>query len=50
LSQIDNPNGAPACVNYFECTRVCPKEIPVTKSINQLKRELEKALHKNNTG
>ncbi len=40
LRRIDNPEGAPGCVNYFECTRVCPKEIPITKSINVLKREI----------
>jgi succinate dehydrogenase / fumarate reductase iron-sulfur subunit len=40
LKQIDNPAGVWGCVNHFECTRVCPKEIPVTKSINQLKGEV----------
>ncbi len=44
LRQVDEPNGAWACVNHFECTRVCPKEIPVTKSINTIKREIEKKL------
>ena len=44
LRQIDHPAGAWGCVNHFECTRVCPKEIPVTKSINQLKREIGKKL------
>lgn len=42
LKQLDYPDGAWACVDYFECTRVCPKEIPVTKEINQIKREIEK--------
>jgi succinate dehydrogenase / fumarate reductase iron-sulfur subunit len=42
LKQIDHPAGAWGCVNHFECTRVCPKEIPVTKAINLLKREIEK--------
>lgn len=42
LKQLDYPDGAWACVNKFECTRVCPKEIPVTKSINIIKREIEK--------
>lgn len=46
LEQVDDPDGAQACVNFFECTRVCPKEIPVTKSINQIKREIDSALHK----
>jgi succinate dehydrogenase / fumarate reductase, iron-sulfur subunit len=44
LQQLDHPDGAWGCVNHFECTRVCPKEIPVTKSINLLKREIEKRL------
>jgi succinate dehydrogenase / fumarate reductase, iron-sulfur subunit len=44
LKQIDRPAGAWGCVNHFECTRVCPKEIPVTKSINLLKKEIEKKL------
>jgi succinate dehydrogenase / fumarate reductase, iron-sulfur subunit len=43
LRQVDNPDGVHACVNFFECTRVCPKEIPVTKSINVLRRETSAA-------
>lgn len=43
LQQINDHDGVWPCVNYFECTRVCPKGIPVTKSINQLKREIQKA-------
>ncbi|MEJ2723042.1 MAG: succinate dehydrogenase iron-sulfur subunit [Deltaproteobacteria bacterium] len=46
LRQADAPNGAWPCVNHFECTRVCPKDIPVTKSINTIKREIKKALGK----
>lgn len=42
LRQLDYPDGVWACVNHFECTRVCPKEIPVTKSINAMKREIKK--------
>ena len=44
LKYLDNPNGAWGCENHFECTRACPKEIRVTKSINQLKREIESHL------
>ncbi|MDQ5987578.1 MAG: succinate dehydrogenase / fumarate reductase, iron-sulfur subunit [Syntrophus sp. SKADARSKE-3] len=44
LKRIDFPNGIWPCKNYFECTRVCPKKIPVTKCINTLKREIEKEL------
>jgi succinate dehydrogenase / fumarate reductase iron-sulfur subunit len=46
LKQIDIPDGVWSCVNHFECTRVCPKEIPVTKSINTIKREIQKVLRK----
>lgn len=49
LKQMDNPDGAWGCKNYFECTRVCPKEIPVTKQINMIKREIQKKL-KEKTG
>jgi succinate dehydrogenase / fumarate reductase iron-sulfur subunit len=44
LKAIDNPDGAWGCQNHFECTRVCPKEIRVTKSINLLKKEIERHL------
>ena len=44
LTSVDKPDGAWACVNHFECTRVCPKEILVTKSINLIKAEIEKRL------
>lgn len=43
LKQIDLPDGVWGCRNLFECTRVCPKSIPVTKSINAIKREIEKS-------
>ena len=46
LRQVDSPDGVWDCVNHFECTRVCPKEIPVTKSINRIKREIKKVLQK----
>jgi len=42
LRQVDSQEGAWACVNHFECTRACPKEIPITKSINTIKRAIEK--------
>lgn len=43
LEQLDCQDGAWGCVNHFQCTRVCPKEIPVTKSINLIKREIKKS-------
>ena len=44
LKQVDSDDGAWGCVNHFECTKACPKEIKVTKSINFIKREIEKHL------
>ncbi len=44
LSQLNIENGAWACENHFECTRACPKEIPVTKCINMIKSEIRKSL------
>lgn len=44
LERLNDPNAVWPCVNYFECTRVCPKKIPVTKSINFMKREIKKHL------
>jgi succinate dehydrogenase / fumarate reductase iron-sulfur subunit len=41
LRLLDDVNGLWGCLNHFECTRVCPKEIPVTKSINAMKRLLK---------
>jgi succinate dehydrogenase / fumarate reductase iron-sulfur subunit len=47
LEKLNEPNGVWPCRNYFECTRVCPKSIPVTKSINLMKREIKKQLPEN---
>ncbi len=44
LEKLNEPNSVWPCANYFECTRVCPKNIPVTKSINFMKREIKKQL------
>jgi succinate dehydrogenase / fumarate reductase iron-sulfur subunit len=41
LKQLDYPDGVWACLNHYECTRVCPKEIPVTKEINLIKGEIK---------
>jgi succinate dehydrogenase / fumarate reductase iron-sulfur subunit len=37
---LDQPDGVWACENHFECTRVCPRGIKVTKNINLTKRRL----------
>ena len=44
LKQMDVPHGVWSCVNHFECTKACPKSIPVTKSINTVKGEINKVL------
>jgi succinate dehydrogenase / fumarate reductase iron-sulfur subunit len=40
LAVLDHPNGVWACENHFQCTRVCPREIKVTKNINLTKRKI----------
>jgi succinate dehydrogenase / fumarate reductase iron-sulfur subunit len=40
LPVLDTPDGAVACANHFNCTRVCPRGIKVTKNINRVKRRL----------
>jgi len=41
LLAVDDPEGVWGCVSHFECTRACPKEIKVTKHINELKRVIK---------
>jgi len=42
LPQLDSPNGLWPCTNHFECTRVCPRGIKITKRINETKRKIQK--------
>jgi len=42
LSVLDTPDGAWGCENHFDCTRVCPREIKVTKAINLTKNRIKK--------
>lgn len=42
LPELDHANGVWACENHFECTRVCPREIKVTKMINLTKQKIKK--------
>ena len=42
LPQLDYPDGIWPCENHFECTRVCPRGIKVTKLINLTKRKIQK--------
>jgi succinate dehydrogenase / fumarate reductase iron-sulfur subunit len=41
LDVLDHPDGVWACQSHFECTRVCPREIKVTRNINLTKREIK---------
>ena len=38
---LDQPNGVWACENHFDCTKACPREIKITKLINQTKRKIK---------
>ena len=40
LDVLDHPDGVWSCDNYFECTKVCPRDIKVTKDINLTKRRI----------
>lgn len=42
LDILDTNNGAWACENLFECTKVCPRGIKITKLINFTKRKIKK--------
>lgn len=44
LESLNAPDAVWSCANHFDCTRVCPKQIPVTKSINEIKREIRKRI------
>ena len=46
LAVLDDPNGAWGCENHFDCTRVCPREIKVTKAINLTKNRIKKEKEK----
>jgi succinate dehydrogenase / fumarate reductase iron-sulfur subunit len=41
LPQLDYPDGVWPCESRFECTRVCPRGIKITKTINLTKRKIE---------
>jgi succinate dehydrogenase / fumarate reductase iron-sulfur subunit len=42
MDVLNDPNGVWPCQNHFQCTRVCPRGIKVTKLINLTKREIKK--------
>ncbi len=41
LDVLDKPDGVWACENKFNCTRVCPRGIKVTKNINFTKNRIK---------
>lgn len=42
LDIVDQQNAVWSCDNHFECTKVCPREIKITKLINLTKRTIKK--------
>ncbi len=40
IALLDHPYGAWGCQTLWKCTEVCPKQIPVTKQIAQIKRRI----------
>jgi succinate dehydrogenase / fumarate reductase iron-sulfur subunit len=42
LKVLDDDNGVYSCDNHFNCTKVCPRGIKITKNINMVKREIKK--------
>jgi succinate dehydrogenase / fumarate reductase iron-sulfur subunit len=43
MALLDHKDGAWGCQTLWKCTEVCPKEIPVTKEIGQIKRRIYEA-------
>jgi succinate dehydrogenase / fumarate reductase iron-sulfur subunit len=41
LEVLDDPHGVWPCESHFNCTRVCPRGIKVTKNINLVKRAIK---------
>jgi succinate dehydrogenase / fumarate reductase iron-sulfur subunit len=46
LEQIDSEDGVWGCKTMWWCTEVCPKEIPITKCLGQIKRALKQSSKK----
>jgi succinate dehydrogenase / fumarate reductase, iron-sulfur subunit len=40
IALLDHKDGALGCQTLWKCTEVCPKEIPITKQIGQIKRRI----------
>jgi succinate dehydrogenase / fumarate reductase iron-sulfur subunit len=46
ISELDRKEGVWGCQTLWKCTEVCPKEIPVTKQIGQIKKRIYDAKKK----
>lgn len=42
VPQLDFPDGIWPCQNYYQCTKVCPRHIKITKLINKTKEKIIK--------
>jgi len=45
VTLLDQKDGAWGCQTQWKCTEVCPKEIPVTKQIGQIKKRIYNTKH-----
>jgi len=45
IGLLDRKDGVWSCQTKWKCTEVCPKEIPVTKQIGQIKKHIYDAKH-----
>lgn len=45
MALLDHKNRAWGCQTLWKCTEVCPKEIPVTKQIGQIKKRIYESKH-----
>jgi succinate dehydrogenase / fumarate reductase iron-sulfur subunit len=45
VALLDQKNGVWGCQTLWKCTEVCPKEIPVTKQIGQIKKRIYDTQH-----
>ena len=45
IALLDRKDGAWGCQTLWKCTQVCPKEIPVTKQIGQIKKRIYDSKH-----
>jgi succinate dehydrogenase / fumarate reductase iron-sulfur subunit len=45
IDLLDHKDGAWGCQTKWKCTEVCPKEIPVTQQIGQIKKRIYESKH-----